>query len=229
MFDLLEKAGATCHSVLTKGADTLLHWFCYNKENDENMNLLKKLIDKDCDVNTENDHRRTPLMLAAKSNMLNTCCFLVENGADIDKVDYQGNRAIDLSKIGSECFKFLQKTQQGQSQSNENSYQVLWRKPILLTRQSSQQRNGSIKGPFPEKHRMKRYSSNSVENHISNEIEAEEFYTKHKRMWEKLVQTKQRIRRNRDTSLPRFDGRSNSRRRHPSQSGTNESSLTVEL
>lgn len=227
MFDLLERAGATCHSVLTKGGDTLLHWFCYNKDNDENMNLLKKLIEKDCDVNAENDHRRTPLMLAAKSNMLHTCCFLVDNGADIDKVDHQGNRAMDLCKIGSECFKFLQKTQQGQSQTNE--YQVLWRKPILLTRQSSQQRSGSIKGPVAEKHKMKRYSSNSFENHLSDDIESEEYYTKHKRMWEKLIQTKQRIRRSRDTSLPRYEDRSHTRRRHPSQTGTNESSWTVEI
>ena len=228
MFDLLENAGATCQSVFTKGGDTLLHWFCYNKDNDENMNLLRKLIEKYCDVNAENDRRRTPLMLAAKLNMANTCCFLVNYGADIDKVDAQGNRAMDLAKIGSECFRFLQKTHQGQSPSNENLYQALWRKPIL-TRQPSQQRTSLGKLPSLEKSRSKRFSSNSIDNHLDGEVEHDEFYTKHKRMWEKLIQTKQKIRRSRDSSLPRTDSRSCSRRRHPSHSRTNESSLTVEL
>jgi len=107
MFDLLENAGALVSSVVTAGNNTLLHWFCYKKEIDECMSLLKKLIDKEFDINAQNWQQRTSLMIAVKNNMTNTCRLLIENGADMDKQDYNGHQAIDFSLPDSECSKIL--------------------------------------------------------------------------------------------------------------------------
>lgn len=222
MFDLLENAGASIRSVITKGDNTLLHWFCYVKSNDEHMSLLKKLINKDCDINAENRLHRTPLMLAAKLDMINTCHVLISYSANIDQVDYQGNRAIDLAKIGSECFKLLQKTKQIQSRQNQNIDNVLWRKQILPTRLITKTKNESLNLLYIEQSQMKNYSSNTYENHICNDIDREEFDTKYKRMWEKLLQTKQKIRVSRDTSLPRTRDHSVSRKRDSSHHRIND-------
>jgi len=193
MFDLLENAGALCHTIKTNGENTLLHWFCYNKANDEHISLLKKLINKGCDVNAENAHQCTPLMLAAKLDMINTCHILLKYHADIDKIDYQGSRAIDLAKLGSECFHLLQ-TKQMKSQLKHNTDRILWKKQIGSTRSLSTQLSDPM-NPLSndDENKLKRYSLNSFD----------EIDTKYKRMWEKFHQTKQRIRRTRDGSLQR--------------------------
>ncbi|CAF0880991.1 unnamed protein product [Rotaria sp. Silwood1] len=110
MFDLLDNIGAVCSSLVTNDGNTLLHWFCYKKQNDEYTNLLNKLIEKGCDINAKNSNQRTPLMLAVKYNMINTCRILLKNEVNIDECDYNGNKAIDLSTPGSICSSLLLQT-----------------------------------------------------------------------------------------------------------------------
>jgi len=206
MFDLLENAGALCRSVVTNGENTLLHWFCSNKANDEHMSLLKKLINKGCDVNAENNLQYTPLMLATKLNMINTCQVLLNAYADIDKVNYEGHRAIDLAKLGSGCFKLLQQAKQINSQSNQNTDRILGKKQILYTRSLSKKISDSMNGLNIDKNQTQRCSLNTLEienNLLFNEFNREKIDTKYKHMWEKLLHTKQKIRRNRDASLRR--------------------------
>jgi hypothetical protein len=137
MYDLLENAGALSCSIKTGGDNTLLHWFCYKKENDQQINLLKKLLDKGCDINAQNWEQRTPLMIAANNNMTETCGILLKNRADIDKRDSKGNQAIDLSIPGSECSKLLLQQVQISPTINPDK-KILWRKQI----------NTSPKNPF---------------------------------------------------------------------------------
>ena len=66
MFDVLENAGGLATPIVTAGNNTLLHWFCYKKENDEHISLLNKLIDRESDINAQNWQKRTPLMIAVK-------------------------------------------------------------------------------------------------------------------------------------------------------------------
>jgi hypothetical protein len=205
MFDLLENAGASCRTVVTNGENTLLHWFCYSKANDQNTSLLKKLINTGCDINAENDHKRTPLMLAAKLNMINTCQILVDANADIDKVDDKGFRAIDLSKIGGECFKLLQhvkQTLQNKSGSNDNCNRILWKKQIIPRCRMSMQISEPIGHFSTDKNKLKDYPPKiscrgnklSIENHsLLNEFDLQQGNaTKYKRMWEKVMQTKEK-------------------------------------
>jgi ankyrin repeat protein len=216
MFDLLENAGATCRSVVTNGGNTLLHWFCFNKANDEHMSLLKKLIKKGCDVNAQNNLLHTPLMLAAKLNMINTCHILLNASADMNIVDHQGNQAIDLAIQGSECFKLLKRAKHTNYKHNHNTDGVIWKKQINYTRSLAKQMNEPIPSLYNDEIKIKRYSANALENYMCNETDREELDTKYKRMWEKLLQTKQKIRR-RDTSLQKSRERSQSRKRDLSQ------------
>ncbi|CAF0717900.1 unnamed protein product [Adineta steineri] len=107
MFDLLANAGALDSSIVTVDKNTLLHWFCYTKENDKQISLLEKLIKKGYDINAQNWQRRTPLIIAVKNDMTNTCRILLDNEAHIGKYDCNGHQAIDLSVPGSECSKIL--------------------------------------------------------------------------------------------------------------------------
>jgi hypothetical protein len=223
IFDLLENAGALCNAVLTKGNNTLLHWFCYNKANDQNISLLKKLINHECDVNAENNLHRTPLMLAAKSDMINTCHLLLSYSADIDKVDYQGNRAIDFARIGSDVFKLLQKVEQKYSRYSLNADHVIWRKPIIPTTSLSKQRSSSTNPVNMLESRLKRHLSTTSDHNLDSISDRDEFDTKYKRVWEKLLQTKHKIRRTRDSSTPRPRNYSLSRRRDQSQNKSNDS------
>ena len=77
MFRLLEKAGASCRSATSHDKNTLLHWFCSNRDNDQHISILKRLIEKGCDVDAVNADQQTPFMLAANYNMLNTCHLLL--------------------------------------------------------------------------------------------------------------------------------------------------------
>jgi hypothetical protein len=208
MFDLLENAGASCRSVVTNGENTLLHWFCSNKANDEHMSLLKKLINKGCDVNAENNLQYTPLMLATKLNMINTCHVLLNVCADIDKVNYQGHRAIDLAKFGSGCFKLLQQAKQINSQLNQNTDWILGKKQIVYSRSLTKKISDSMNGLNIDKNQTQRCSLNTLEienNLLFNEFNREEIDTKYKHMWEKLLHKKQKIRRSRDCSLDKIN------------------------
>lgn len=147
MYDLLEKSGAIISSILTDGQNTLLHWFCYKKENDQHPNLLQKLIDQGCDIDGHNQERLTPLMMAAKGDMIETCRLLLRNGAQIDKQDLFGNKAIDLTKIGSQCCRLL--IEEGEIRGNQASPSIssretmIYRKRIDTTRPYGNERGRS--------------------------------------------------------------------------------------
>lgn len=123
MYDLLEKSGASISSIVTDGQNTLLHWFCYRKENDHRISLFQKLIDQGCDIDAHNQERLTPLMMAAKGDMIETCRILLINGAQIDKQDLFGHKAIDLTKIGSQCCQLL--IEEGEIRRHQASPSVL--------------------------------------------------------------------------------------------------------
>ncbi|UJR10725.1 hypothetical protein I4U23_014915 [Adineta vaga] len=220
MFDLLENAGASCRSVVTDGNNTLLHWFCSNKANDEQRSLLKKLIDIGCNVNAENDGQQTPLMLAAKLNMVNTCEILLNARADTDIVDHRGHRAIDLAKLGSDCFRLLQharKVQQKKAQSYQNIERMVCKKPLLPRRQLSLRTSEPIEQFQSDENKMKRYLSTivceeekKIEDQtsfcISNKsLPEQENDTKYKRKWNKLLQKRQILRQTKHLSLHSID------------------------
>lgn len=162
MYDLLEKSGALSCSIVTGGDNTLLHWFCYKKENDKQINLLNKLIDKGCDVNAQNWEQRTPLMIAAKNDMINTCRILLKNNGDSNKCDSKGHQAIDLSVPGSECSKLLLQYVQSNS-LNKTNQKVLWRKRIDPTHRSTSQLNN-----------IHNYDDNSQSNSSRSSVNEEE-------------------------------------------------------
>lgn len=220
MFDLLDKAGVICHPVVTTGDNTLLHWFCYNEANDENMSLLKKLIDKGCDVNATNDLQRTPLMIAAKLNMINTCHVLLNSSADIDAMDSEDYHAIDLAKLDSDCFILLQEAKRKRSQSKRhNKERILYKRQITPTRSLSTQGIDSVNSSDTDENQRK---YNSISTCDVQTMSDQEFDTKYKRMWEKVLQTKHKIRRTRDLSLQRSSDCPQQRIMDSSQSRTND-------
>ena len=129
MYDLLERSGAIVSSIVTDGQNTLLHWFCYKKENDQRLNLLQKLIDHGCDIDAHNQERLTPLMMAVKGDMIETCRLLLRNGAQIDKQDLFGNKAIDLTKNGSQCCQLL--IEESEIRGNQDSPSISSRETMI--------------------------------------------------------------------------------------------------
>jgi hypothetical protein len=181
MYDLLEQSGALIESILTDGDNSLLHWFCYRKENDRKLSLLQKLLDKGCDINAQNRDKLTPLMIAAKSNMMDTCRVLLENRADMDKRDSGGNQAIDFTIPGSDCSKlFLQEKNIRVSPSNKK---VLWRKRIESTRQVASDINDDTLSPKEEMDLTNTYMSNTTRKRYS-----EQYSHKPENMWNKFLQ-----------------------------------------
>ncbi|CAF1184843.1 unnamed protein product [Adineta steineri] len=212
MFDLLENAGASIRTVVTYGDNTLLHWFCSNVANDQHRSLLKKLIEAGCDVNAENNLQRTPLMSAAKLNMINTCEILLNCYADTEKIDYRHHRAIDLAKIGSECFKVLQYATnvRPRSQSNQNLERIIYKKPLAPHRQLSLRISEPSNTPNLVGYKIKRYPSNTnnTEKDVGNEknfqstqsLQEQENDSRYKRNWGRLLQRKQKIRQTKHSS-----------------------------
>jgi hypothetical protein len=194
MYDLLENAGALTSSIVTIGDHNLLHWFCYKKENDKKINLLNKLLDKGCDINAENWEKRTPLMIAAKNNMIETCRILLKNRAVIDKRDAHGNQAIDLTIPGSECSQLL--LQQGHIHRSPTT-KIIWRKRIESTRRTSNE-SSSINNDdeTSDHHSSTKCSDDEETNGIPHPYiypiqrrESEEFDKKYDRIWEKFLHT----------------------------------------
>ncbi|CAF1352444.1 unnamed protein product [Rotaria magnacalcarata] len=251
MFDLLENAGASCRSVVNNEKNTLLHCFCLNKDNDEHISLLEKLIDKGCDVDAENTARRTPLMLAVKLNMINTCRVLINVHANIDKIDYEGFQVIDFTKPDSDCFKLLKQgkdTQKMNSQASHNKHQTYRRKKYISTSPVSKQISEPIKHFRVHDNKIKPCMSNgNYEDKIMktqknlSRIESdrkhstEEIHTKYKNMWERLIETKQQTPRTNDLSLQKADESTRQLKSDLSQARTNdlhkktECIITIEL
>ena len=213
MFDLLENAGASCRSTVTSGNNTLLHHFFYHKINDQHGSLLKKLLDVGCDINAENNLQRTPLMLAAKLNMVNTCEMLLNGNAETEKVDFRGHRATDFAKLGSECFRLLEhvKRAQSKSQSQQHTDRIIYKKHIAPHRQLSMRTSESISHYDPNENKAKWYSSDTMceEKTIEDQNKVKSIETRHghehdgkyKRQWNKLRQKKHEIRQTKQLSL----------------------------
>ena len=107
MFDLLDSAGASYDCSLTAGDDTLLHWFCSRRDNDQHSSFLKQLLKRGCDINAENCEQRTPLFVAAQNDMVNTCRILLRAGAMANKVDCRGYRPLDVVPRDGQCLALL--------------------------------------------------------------------------------------------------------------------------
>lgn len=237
MFDLLENAGALCRSVVNKGQNTLLHSFCCYKHNDEQLILLEKLINKGCDVNAENGLRRTPLMLAAKLDMVDTCRILLNANADIDKTDYKGYRAIDFTERGSQCYRLLEERTNIQKLKSKlhNTEQTYRRKNPISTYGLSMQTSKSTNHlDFNETNRESyvldtNMGKKTLENQQSfppvgfhSSHCHEESHSKYKSMWEKLLQKNQNKQRTRDLSLQRPMSSSYQSRKELSQQKTQD-------
>jgi ankyrin repeat protein len=190
MYDLLEKSGAVTPSIVTDDDNTLLHWFCYKKENDKNINLLNKLLAKGCDINAQNNEQLTPLMLAAKFNMIETCRVLLKNHADIDKHDFNGNQAIDLTIPGSECSKLL--LQQKNIQISPTNEKVLWRKRIDSGGRMHSELN-------PTNQKFPSLTEEETNGHLRPSIyspqkrNSEELDRKHEHLWDKFRHTSPKL------------------------------------
>ena len=71
------------------------------------------LIKYGADINMPDiNYGTTPLMFAAKYKQLEMCIFLVENGAEINKSDKEGNIALNYAEISenSDIYNYLQDT-----------------------------------------------------------------------------------------------------------------------
>ncbi|CAF0858678.1 unnamed protein product [Rotaria sordida] len=218
MFDLLENAGGLYTSLVINSGNTLLHWFCCKKENDEHINLLNKLIEKGCDINAKNSHGQTPLMFAVKHNMINTCRILLENGVDIDECDCTGNQAIDLSIPGSECSRLLlqaannrkSKSSNQSSQSSESKSKIVYTRRITNKRRSTAESSEinfdttidqciSCSSPNEEKEEKK-----SISSHLNiypiRRTNSEDITPKYDYIWEKLRRRCEKRRESRNLS-----------------------------
>lgn len=121
MFDLLKQAGACTGHVLSAGDESLLHWFCYSKENDDRLSLLEKLISTGSDVNAINWEQRTALFIAVKNDMFKTCERLLKANARIDLIDSKGYRPIDLAPPQSRCLDLFPSDMQPRTVSEFHS------------------------------------------------------------------------------------------------------------
>ena len=65
--------------------NSLLHFACQ----DNNIKLIKYLIDFNCDINAKNNKNQTPLHLASMKGNLKICKLLVENGALLNVYDLE--------------------------------------------------------------------------------------------------------------------------------------------
>ncbi|CAF0999920.1 unnamed protein product [Adineta ricciae] len=210
MFDLLEKAGASCRTVISDGGNTLLHWFCNTQDNDKQVGLLKKLLDAGCDVNATNDVEQTPLMVAAQLNMVNTCEVLLAAFADTEKVDNRGHRAIDLAKLGGDCFRLLLHVKQHRETKcriQSRTERVLCKKQIASHRRiSNKLSNDTYETPCsPSVISTCVYAKSEVPTILSSDdtYPCVENSTMRKRIWSKLLRTKQRLSRTKDSSSAR--------------------------
>ncbi|CAF0999902.1 unnamed protein product [Adineta ricciae] len=215
MFDLLENADASCRTVISDGGNTLLHWFCNTQENEKQVGLLKKLLDAGCDVNATNDVEQTPLMVAAQLNMVNTCEVLLDAFADTEKVDNRGHRAIDLAKLGGDCFRLLQHAtsiQRTKAQSYQHINRVICKKSITSHRPLTSRTSEPAEQLKFDENKLNHYSSNIVLKHTkfddetslytSNDtINEKENLTKYKRRWNKLLQKREKFRQTKHLSL----------------------------
>ena len=138
MFDLLENAGASCRSVVGPNENTLLHWFCSHASNDQHMSLLKRLINLGCDINAVNNDQQTPLMFAARLNMINTCHYLLDFEARLDSVDSNGERAIDFAVKHSECWILFDQESNGVKRQPAQS-QLLGTNSMKISRRNPYQ------------------------------------------------------------------------------------------
>lgn len=63
----------------------------------ESLELVKTLVEKGFDVNDRLPDGATPLMSAAKNNVIDIAEYLLENGAELDACDEEGWTALMTS------------------------------------------------------------------------------------------------------------------------------------
>ncbi|CAF1102941.1 unnamed protein product [Didymodactylos carnosus] len=133
MFDLLVNCGAKVKNVLTVDDNSLLHWFCFYRQNDNQLAIVKSLLEQGCDVDAGNSHRRTPLMLAARHGLIETIRILLHAGAKMDITDYKGYRAIDLAKQQNQmdCYQLLKQNSSNKDLTSRR--RPVARQPIIHT------------------------------------------------------------------------------------------------
>ena len=212
MFDLLESAGAYAHSVVSNGDENLIHWFCSNQSNDSNMSLLEKLIERGCDINAENWEQRTPIFIAVKNDMINTCRILIQSDAQLNMLDAKGYRPMDLALPTSQCFKLFQPNLQRKSSdsSSQNASPVksnsarLRRHRLDFRRRFTTDLSGATTNSpsTSSKHsdqcetddEQKGGTNVSPYIYPNRQRDSDDMDTKYERMWEKLRQ-KREVRR----------------------------------
>ena len=67
------------------------------RHSQKNMRCIKALVDAGADVNAKNFKLVTPLMFAAGINDIETMKILIENGADIEHKNKDGERALEFA------------------------------------------------------------------------------------------------------------------------------------
>ncbi len=68
-----------------------LHYVCIDNSPDNSMKTAKELIAAGHDVNAPDNDNWTPLHFAAQANSLGVVKLLIENGANIDALEINGN------------------------------------------------------------------------------------------------------------------------------------------
>jgi len=70
----------------------------YEKEPDENVEILKLLIDKGADINAQDNYGSTPLHYAVEDNrFINGIQYLIEHGANVDEKDSYSNTPLHIA------------------------------------------------------------------------------------------------------------------------------------
>ncbi|XP_067685768.1 ankyrin-3-like [Haliotis asinina] len=105
VFDLLVKKGADL-SVVDKHGDNILHLFCRYG----NMKMVNYILTHTTlNINSTNNKKMTPLLMAAYHGKKDVLGLLLETGADTSAVDHKNNNVLHLSCTGGhvDTVKFI--------------------------------------------------------------------------------------------------------------------------
>src|SRR5687767_9892094 len=86
-----------------------LHYACMNKDESAAILIIKYLLDRGSHVNSLDNGKNTPFLIAVEKGCLETVKFLLDNGANINSCDCDGRNGLHLaSKSGnSAILKYL--------------------------------------------------------------------------------------------------------------------------
>ena len=80
---------------------TALHHACIDNAPDQRLKVAKELIASGLDVNAPDNDSWTPLHFAAQANCLEVIMLLIENGADIEASEINGNTPLWVATMNS--------------------------------------------------------------------------------------------------------------------------------